>query len=225
MAAAVESVHARKDTRYPAMTPTLRKHRSDAGLLRASRGRSVSRPTHYDLKTPHSPNPETVEPVATATPDSGALLKELAERKDVYLRLAADFDNYKRRSRQEAEARAAAQKEGFIFELLPVVDNLERALASGASRDTAQFHQGVAMTLKQLQQLLRQHGVESDEILGQAFDAHRHEALSQGHDPAQPDHVVLSVLQRGYRQGEKVMRPAKVTINDLTTPHHDRDGR
>jgi VIT1/CCC1 family predicted Fe2+/Mn2+ transporter len=57
--------------------------------------------------------------------------KDLAEQKDLHLRLAADFENFKRRSRQESEARAAAQKESFIVELLPVIDNLERALASG----------------------------------------------------------------------------------------------
>jgi molecular chaperone GrpE len=177
------------------------------------------------LKTPPSPNPETGNSAETAASESDALLKDLAAQKDLHLRLAADFENYKRRSRQEAESRAAAQKDSFILELLPVVDNLERALASGVSRDTAQFHQGVAMTLKQLQQLLRQHGLESDEILGKPFDPHRHEALSQGHDATQPDHVVLSVLQRGYRQGEKVVRPAKVTINDLTTLQRGSDGR
>ena len=94
-------------------------------------------------------------PAETAATESDALLKDLAEQKDLHLRLAADFENFKRRSRQESEARAVAQKESFIVELLPVIDNLERALAAGASRDSAQFHQGVEMTLKQLQQLLR----------------------------------------------------------------------
>jgi molecular chaperone GrpE len=157
------------------------------------------------------------EPEANATTESDALLKDLAEQKDLHLRLAADFENFKRRSRQESEARAAAQKESFIIELLPVIDNLERALAAGASRDSAQFHQGVEMTLKQLQQLLRQHGIESGEIVGKPFNPHQHEALSQGHDPAQPDHVILEVIQCGYQRGTKVVRPAKVVINDLTT--------
>ena len=152
----------------------------------------------------------------TAATESDALRKELAEQKDLRLRLAADFENFKLRSRQESDTRAAAQKESFIHELLPVTDNLERALASGASRDSKQFHQGVEMTLKQLQQLFRQHGVESEEIVGQPFNPHRHEALSRGHDPDQPDHTILSVLQRGYRRGEKVVRPAKVVVNDLT---------
>ena len=171
-----------------------------------------------------SPNPPATE-VETAATESEALLKDLAEQRDLHLRLAADFENFKRRSRLESEARAIAQKESFIVELLPVMDNLERALAVGASRDSAQFHQGVEMTLKQLQQLLRQHGVESEEIIGKPFDPHRHEALSQGHDPAKPDHAVLEVVQRGYQRGTKVVRPAKVIVNDLTASQPARHGR
>jgi molecular chaperone GrpE len=150
----------------------------------------------------------------TAVTESAALIKDLADQKDLHLRLAADFDNFKRRSRQESEARATAQKESFIVELLPVIDNLERALAAGVSRDSAQFHQGVEMTLKQLQQLLRQHGVESEEIVGKPFDPHRHEALAQGHE----------VVQRGYQRGAKVVRPAKVVVNDLTPSKAARHG-
>ena len=178
-----------------------------------------------EFKTQLPINPEASPSAETAAGESEALLQDLAKQKDLHLRLAADFDNFKRRSRQETETRAAAQKESFIAELLPVVDNLERALASGVSRDSAQFHQGVEMTLKQLQQLLRQHGVESDEIVGKPFDPHQHEALSQGHDPAQPDHTVLTVLQRGYRRGDKVVRPAKVVVNDLSVSKQGGDGR
>jgi molecular chaperone GrpE len=108
---------------------------------------------------------------------------------------------------------------------LPVIDNLERALAAGASRESSQFRQGVEMTLKQLQQLLRQHGVESKEMVGHPFDPHQHEALSQGHDPAQPDHAILAILQRGYGQGEKIIRPAKVVVNDLTSTKQGHHGR
>ena len=172
-----------------------------------------------------SATPEAKEIAEPTTTESEALIKDLAEQKDLHLRLAADFENFKRRSRQEAETRAVAQKEAFIAELLPVIDNLERALASGASCDSAQFHQGVEMTLRQLRQLLGRHGVESDEIVGKPFDPHRHEALSQGHDPAQPDHAILKVLQRGYRRGEKAIRPAKVQVNDLTASKQGHDAR
>ena len=161
----------------------------------------------------------------TAATKSEALLKDLAGQKDLHLRLAADFENFKKRSRQESETRATAQKESFIVELLPVIDNLERALAAGASRDSAQLHQGVEMTLKQLQQLLRQHGVESEDFIGKPFDPHRQEALAQGHDPAKPDHTILEVVQRGYRKGVKVVRPAKVVVNDLATNKQGHHGR
>jgi molecular chaperone GrpE len=177
-----------------------------------------------EIEDPPPANPEGKLATDTAAAESDLLAKDLAEQKDLHLRLAADFENFKRRSRQESEARAVAQKESFVVELLPVLDNLERALASGVSRDSAQFHQGVEMTLKQLQQLLRQHGVESEEIMGKPFDPHRHEALSQGHDPTQPDHAILEVLQRGYQRSSKVVRPAKVVVNDLTAAKPARHG-
>ena len=177
----------------------------------------------------HQKHPQSVGAESDSTKagalESNPLGQELLDQKSLYLHLAADFENFKKRSRQESEARAVAQKESFIVELLPVIDNLERALAAGASRDSAQFHQGVEMTLKQLQQLLRQHGVESEEIIGKPFDPHRHEALSQGHDPAKPEHTILEVVQRGYQRGAKIVRPAKVIVNDLTASQPARHGR
>ena len=164
----------------------------------------------------------TAEAVAT---DSNSLRDKLAEQTDLRLRLATDFENFKRRSRQESDARAAAQKESLIHELLPVIDNLERALASGASSGSPQLHQGVEMTLQQLRLLLRQHGIEPEESVGQPFDPHRHEALSQRHDAAHPAHSIIEVLQRGYRRGDKVFRPAKVVVNDLTHSKHASHAR
>src|SRR5271157_1376691 len=99
-------------------------------------------------------------PAEPAAAESDSIRQQLAEQKDVNLRLAADFENFKRRSRQEGDARAATQKESFIHELLPAIDNLERALASGASSGSPQLHQGVEMTLQQLRLLLRHHGIE-----------------------------------------------------------------
>lgn len=181
-----------------------------------------------ELQTPLSAGPEAstfaAEAEITAT-ELDALRQELAEQKDLNLRLAADFENFKRRSRLEGEARAAAQKEAFMHELLPALDNLERALASGASPGSRQFHQGVEMTLQQLRQLLRQHGIETEESVGQPFDPRRHEAVSQRHDPAQAALSILEVFQRGYRRGEKVFRPAKVVVNDLTRTKQTCHGR
>jgi molecular chaperone GrpE len=142
--------------------------------------------------------------------------EELAAQKDHYLRLAADFDNFKKRTRRDSEQQAAAEKEAFIRDLLPVLDNLERALASEQSTASTQLHQGVTMTLQQLGQLLHRHGIEAVEDVGRPFDPHRHEAVSVRHDPHQPDQIILEVTQRGYGRGDKVFRPAKVIVNDLS---------
>jgi molecular chaperone GrpE len=81
------------------------------------------------------------------------------------------------------------------------------------------------MTLQQLRLLLGRHGIVSDEIVGQPFDPHQHEAISQRHDPAQADHTILDMFQRGYRRGAKVLRPAKVVVNDLTSAPPPRPAR
>ena len=83
--------------------------------------------------------------------DLAILQKELAAQKDDYLRLAADFDNFKKRTRRDSERQAAAEKESFIRDLLPVLDNLERALASEQSVSSEQLHQGVEITMQELE--------------------------------------------------------------------------
>jgi molecular chaperone GrpE len=115
-----------------------------------------------------------------------------------------------------SERRAAEQKEALIRELLPVIDNLERALASDQSTSPQQLREGVQITLRQLNQLLRHHGIESEDSVGQPFDPHRHDALRVGHDASKPDHTILEVFERGYRRGNEVFRPAKVVVNDLS---------
>ena len=155
--------------------------------------------------------------------DLESLGAELSRQRELYLRLAADFDNYRKRMAQESERRASSKKEAFILELLPVIDNLERALASNSSPQ--QLQEGVQMTLQQLKQLLQRHGIEPEESTGKPFDPRYHEALAVRHDPSEPDHVVLETFQRGYRRGDGVFRPAKVVVNDLShgeASHGDR---
>jgi len=162
-----------------------------------------------------SDSPNSSASVAdSASADPVLLQTALAAQKEDYLRLAADFDNFRKRTRRDSEQQAAAEKESFIQDLLPILDNLERALACEGATSPAQLHQGVEMTVKQLGGLLHRHGIEPVEALGRPFDPHRHEAVAVGHDPGQPDHIVLDVVQRGYYRGDKVFRPAKVIVND-----------
>jgi molecular chaperone GrpE len=158
--------------------------------------------------------PASVADAASADP--AILQKELAAQKDSHLRLAADFDNFQKRTRRDSAQQAAAEKDAFIRDLLPILDNLERALASEQSISSESLHQGVTMTLQQMGQLLHRHGIEAVEDLGQPFDPRRHEAVSVRHDPGQPDRIVLEVTQRGYCRGDTVFRPARVVVNDLS---------
>ena len=160
----------------------------------------------------HSEPPISVSP---APPDLAKLQQELAAQQDEFLHLAADFENYKKRTRRDSEQQAAAQKEVFISDLLPALDNLERALAAPSST-AAQLQQGVTLTLQQLSQLLHQHGIEPMAAVGCPFDPHRHAAISVRHDSSQPDQIVLEVAQRGYCCGDRVFRPAQVIVNDLS---------
>jgi molecular chaperone GrpE len=193
-------------------------------IIMKSKRKRDSRAERYEVPTinPEPPGsatdaqnpPASVADAASADP--AILQKELATQRDNYLRLAADFDNFQKWTRRDSAQQAAAEKDAFIRDLLPILDNLERALASEQSISSESLHQGVTMTLQQMGQLLHRHGIEGVEDLGQPFDPRRHEAVSVRRDPGQPDHIVLEVTQRGYWRGDKVFRPAKVIVNDLS---------
>jgi molecular chaperone GrpE len=165
---------------------------------------------------PVSPNEKAPEPHETRAIAAEVFELELADQKERYLRLAADFDNFRKRTSQETARRAAAQKEALIEELLPVVDNLERGLAVGPNTSFEQLLEGVNMTLQHFRQILRQHDIESEDSVGMPFDPERHEAIGSRRDPSKPDQVILETAQRGYRRGKEIVRPARVIVNDLS---------
>ena len=158
-------------------------------------------------------------PATQGLPTSGngdaPLLAELAEWKERCLRLAADFDNFKKRTSRESERRAADLRNAFVRELLPVVDNLERALTNNPAHLAKRLGEGVQLTLRQLIQVLDQHGFTGRDDLGQPFDPQYHEAVCVRFEPMQPDHVILEVWQRGWLEGKTLFRPAKVVVDDL----------
>jgi len=157
------------------------------------------------------------EVAAASGPTAVELLtcrEQLALQKDHYLRLAADFENFRKRTQRESAQQSAAGKQALIHDLLPILDHLERALASDQAQATGPLHVGVALTLRQMHQLLQQHGVVPAEDKGCPFDPHRHEAVAVRNDPQQPDQAILDVIQRGYGCGDSVLRPARVVVND-----------
>jgi molecular chaperone GrpE len=130
---------------------------------------------------------------------------------DRLLRLAADFENYKKRVAREREEYVALANARLLTELLPVVDDLERALAAAEQHEEAQLEEGVRLVHRSLATLLERHGVELISTDGQ-FDPHVHEALlSQPSEEAESG-AVLNVVQKGYRLGDRVVRPARVIV-------------
>ena len=150
-----------------------------------------------------------------ASADPATLRKQLAALKEEYSRLSDDFDSFIKRTRRDAEQQAAAEKEAFIRDLLPILDNLERALASEQPDSCEPLHRGVTITLQEVGRLLQNHGIEPVEDVGLPFDPRRHEAVFVQQDPSPPDRIVLGVTQRGYCCGDRVFQPAKVIVNDL----------
>jgi molecular chaperone GrpE len=123
---------------------------------------------------------------------------------------------YRQGTRRDFGQQAAVEKEAFIDDLLPILDNLERALASEQSIYSEPLHQGLTMTLQQMGQLLHRHGIVAVEDVGRPFDSYQHETVFVRNDPCQPDQIILEVVQHGYCLGDKVFRPVKVIVNDLS---------
>lgn len=141
-----------------------------------------------------------------------ALRNERDELSDALLRLRAEFDNYRRRSSKELiDARSCAQGD-LLVDLLPVLDNLERALDAAEHHEEGKVLQGVRMTRDLFVGLLARAGVEEIPGVGTAFDPQVHDAMM--HQASDEDEgLVTAVLERGYRQGEQVLRPARVVVS------------
>src|SRR3954451_2968930 len=158
---------------------------------------------------------EGMEDESPQAPDPSPQEKLQAER-DEYLALAqraqADFENYRKRAAKEVAAAGDRAKGGLVRELLPVVDNLERALAS-AEESEQHLAEGVRLVHSELVGVLQRNGIESFDPTGEPFDPEVHEALStqpaDGGDPG----TVVGVMEKGYKLNGTVLRPARVVVS------------
>jgi molecular chaperone GrpE len=139
-----------------------------------------------------------------------ALRNENEELIDTLQRLQADFDNYRKRAQRDQEALVGRAGERIVKELLPVLDDLERALEAAEQHEEAKLEEGVKLVHRQLEQLLEREGLSLVETDGK-FDPHVHEALLT--QPSESEEgSVFEVLQKGYRLGDRVLRPARVVV-------------
>ena len=163
---------------------------------------------------------ETVAPEAEVTEETPAAEEEaapardyeaeLAAEKDKYLRLAAEYDNYRRRSQKEREAIYADVKAQTITELLPVYDNLARALALGSSDEA--FLKGIQMTMNQLESIFAKLGVAAIPAVGETFDPEKHNAVRHIDDENVGENIIVEEFQKGFTLGDKVIRFAMVVV-------------
>ena len=141
-------------------------------------------------------------------------VEALRAERDEYLehlqRVAADFENFRKRAARDQESLVARAAERLVRELLPVLDDLERALQAAEEHEEAKLEEGVRLVHRQLADALRKEGLEEIPTDG-SFDPHLHEALLAQPAEAQSGSV-LEVLQKGYRLGDRVLRPARVVV-------------
>jgi molecular chaperone GrpE len=164
-----------------------------------------------EVEAPDAAGSDLEQKLATAE-------KEKKDNWDRYLRSAADLENLRKRQKREIDDAKVEAKQRVLKEILPVVDNLERAIEHAGDAPGAQpIVEGVQLVLRQLITAFERLDVTSVEALGQPFDPNMHEAISQQESDAAPGSVV-QVLQRGYRSGDRLLRPALVVVAKPKAP-------
>jgi molecular chaperone GrpE len=142
-------------------------------------------------------------------------VKELEAARDSAIadlqRVAADFDNFRKRTARDQESLIARAHERLVKELLPVLDDLERALDAAAEHEEAKLEEGVRLVHRELSHVLQKEGLVAVEAEGK-FDPHEHEALLTQPSEAE-EGAILEVIQKGYRLGDRVLRPARVVVS------------
>ena len=153
---------------------------------------------------------ETTEAVTEETPEVNPWEEKYNEEHDSYLRLAADYDNFRKRSQKEKEQSYGNGKADAIEKLLPVYDNLERAL--NQDTEDAAYKKGVEMTMTQLVSIFEGLGVEIFGAVGDQFDPNIHNAVMHTEDENAAENTITQVFQKGFKLGEKIVRFAMVQV-------------
>jgi molecular chaperone GrpE len=163
---------------------------------------------------PDSPPAEPPAPAPVSPEDRVAALEaEKVDLRDRMLRIAAEFENWKKRARKEQTDNEAKVREAVLRDMLEVIDALDRATAAvGGASDLQSVQQGIALVLRLFGQKLERYDVKPLEAKGKPFDPRVHEAISQAPSAEVPPGTVLNELQKGYKVGDRLLRPAAVVV-------------
>jgi len=171
-----------------------------------------------DVESTETPDATVVSeaPIEEESTDPVAELEaKLEQSEEKYLRLYAEFENYKKRTRQELDTERTYRAQSVLRDILPAIDNIERALAQqGESDEFKSLHKGVEMVYESLLHSLKENGLEVIEALDQPFDPNLHQAVMQESDERKDSGIVLEELQKGYKLKERVLRPSMVKVNE-----------
>jgi molecular chaperone GrpE len=190
---------------------------------------SLERQSEQSLEQDREGENTALEPVTKAL--DGLTQEELLERArelqkeseknyDLYLRSQAEMENLRKRNRKEREDYLKFSNESLIKEMLPVLDNLEKALSHSKNENTVHaLKEGIHLTLKGLKDTLSKSGLEEVKALGEPFDPCFHEAVSEMDDPKAKPGIVLTELQKGYTLNTRLIRPAMVVVNRHKASH------
>lgn len=162
-------------------------------------------------ETESQPKPEKKERKTKKDIEIEKLKAELESKSDLLLRTAAEFDNFKKRTERERLSVAEYAKAGIIKELLPILDNINRA-ASLEDKQSPEYIKGIELIVKQFESLTEKLNVSEVAKVGDIFDPNCHEAVMHIEDEALGENVIAAVLQQGYRIGDAVIRPAMVSV-------------
>ena len=165
-------------------------------------------------KHPHDPHASEQPEPATASLEGkvAELEAAIAEARDRHLRLAADFDNYKKRMRQEQLETMQHASAELIGRLLPVLDDLEKVLDHKPEGIDESWLKGLELSVRKLEEALGTHGLQPIDSVGARFDPKLHEAVGHEESMEHPEDTVVSELRRGYRIRDRVVRPALVKL-------------
>jgi len=175
--------------------------------------------TKHDEKGPVDPLADPASPMDEASDEmisneAAELRSQLDEAKERALRLHADWENYRKRARKELEDERRFADLSLLTDLLPVLDNMQRAIdAASKTPDGSGLLEGFKLVKQQLDNVLAQHHCTKIESLGKPFDPHLHEAISQMADPKYPPGSVMMVVRDGFQLHERVVRPSQVIVS------------
>lgn len=145
--------------------------------------------------------------------ENESLKQEIETLKDRLLRLQAEFDNYRKRTEKERIHARKYEAQALATELLPVIDNFERALETEVDESSKGFYEGVKMVYEQFMQAMKSQGIEVMDVVNKPFDPNLHHAVMQDEDDSVESNIITEEFQKGYMLKDKVLRPAMVKVN------------